>query len=114
NADGTPGLHLGFNLDANGDEIYLYDSVANGGALLDSVAFGIQPPDLSIGRIGAGGEWYLTQPTLGAANVAQTLGNVQNVRINEWLASSQSQPDFFELYNPNSLPVSLGGLYFTD
>src|SRR6185369_10360386 len=54
NADGTPGLHLGFNLDANGDEIYLYDSVANGGALLDSVAFGIQPPDLSIGRIGAG------------------------------------------------------------
>jgi len=37
------------------------------------------------------------------------------LRINEWLANpSGNDEDFFELYNPNAQPVSLGGLYLTD
>ena len=75
NADGTPGFHLGFSLGANGDAIYLFNRVSSGGALLDSVQFGLQLPNLSISRLGAGGDWSLSQPTLGAANVAQALGS---------------------------------------
>ncbi len=112
--DGTPGFHLGFGLATDSDSVNLFNSVANGGALLDSVKFGRQLADLSIGRIGTSGEWRLTQPTFGAANILQSLGSPANLRINEWLAASQSQVDFVELYNPNSLPVALAGLYFTD
>src|SRR5262249_13806308 len=115
NADGTPGLHTGFNLDQNGEGVYLFDRVANGELLLDSVVFGVQLPDLSIGR-GAGGDWTLTSPTFGSANTAQALGNPRTLKINEWLAIGQSPnpDDFIELYNPDALPVALGGLHLTD
>lgn len=114
NPDLTPGFHLGFGLDVAGDSVLLYDKVANGGALLDSVTFGKQIADLSIGRFGSGGEWSLTQPTFGSANVPQTMASPTVLRINEWLADSQSQLEFIELYNPAALPVALGGLYLTD
>lgn len=114
NVDGTPGIHLGFSLDANGDSVNLFHSLANGGALLDRMQFGRQIADRSIGRFGGGGEWALSQPTFGAVNVAQSLGSVTSLRINEWLAVSQSQSEFVELYNPTALPVALGGLYLTD
>jgi hypothetical protein len=114
--DGTPGLHLGFALNQDGEGLYLFDRVANGGALLDSVAFGRQLPDLSIGRVGPGGEWYLGLPTFGATNVAQPLGNPAGVRLNEWLASGTLPftQDFIELFNPDPLPVALDRLYLTD
>ncbi|MCL5280076.1 MAG: lamin tail domain-containing protein [Planctomycetes bacterium] len=57
-ASGT-GLHLGFALNADGDAVYLYDKT---GVLLDSVVFGHQVPDVSIGRIGPLGQWHLTVP----------------------------------------------------
>jgi hypothetical protein len=44
-------LNTGFGLGAGGDELYLYDKLSRGGGLLDSLVFGIQAPDLSIGRI---------------------------------------------------------------
>ncbi len=114
NVDGTPGIHLGFSLDADGDSVRLFAAVTNGGVELDFVKFGRQIADFSIGRFGGSGEWRLAQPSFGAGNVAQTPGNERNLRINEWLALSQSQEDFVELYNPNGQPVALGGLYFTD
>ena len=114
NIDGTPGIHLGFNLDANGDSVRLFAAVTDGGLELDAVKFGRQLADLSIGRFGNVGDWKLAQPSFGAANVVQPLGSPHNLRINEWLADSQGQEDFVELYNPNALPVALGGLYFTD
>src|SRR5205823_11206823 len=115
NPDGTPGSHLGFNLPQSGGSVYLFDSTANGGALLDSVAFGPQITDLSIGRL-ADGAWGLTVPTFGAANLAAPLGNPMRLRINEWLALEQTPfaNDFVELYNGDSLPVSPGGLYLSD
>ena len=35
--DNTPGIHLDFTLSAEGETLYLYDSVERGGALLDTV-----------------------------------------------------------------------------
>lgn len=114
NDDGSGGLHTGFTLDPDGDQVYLFDRATNGEVVLDSVKFGKQIPDLSIGRAGTGGTWVLTAPTFGAANAVQALGDERNLRLNEWLALSTTVSDFVELYNPNALPVSLGGLYLTD
>jgi len=115
---GTPGLHLGFGLGQNGDAVYLFNTVASGGARLDSVQFGVQLPNLSVGRMGSSGDWVLTQPTLvpAAANIAQPLGNPRTLKINEWRAASvpPTTEDFIELYNADPLPVALGGMYLTD
>ena len=108
----APGrLYVGFSLKDSGEGVYLYNSPALGGALLDSVNFGLQLPDLSIGRL-ADGTWALTQPTLGAPNVAQPVGAISRLKINEWLAASGEifQQDFIELFNADPLPVALGGL----
>ncbi len=112
NPDGTVGDHLGFALNAEGDAVYLFDSNTN---LVDSIVFGPQMPDLSIGRMDDG-TWTLTQPTYGAANVASPQGDYDHLLINEWLASGRApfQLDFVELYNRDTLPVNMGGLYMTD
>ncbi|MHC4727081.1 MAG: lamin tail domain-containing protein [Planctomycetota bacterium] len=117
----TSGIHLGFALNGAGEGIYLYDQ---GGVLLDSVEFGLQLPDLSIGRIGNNGQissgltesWKLTVPTIGHANVAQPLGDSKTLRINEWLANGDVlfNDDFIELFNPHTLPVNLSSMYLTD
>jgi hypothetical protein len=39
---------------------------------------------------------------------------VNQVRVNEWMASPSSGDDWFELYNPNAQPVVLSGLFLTD
>ncbi|HXJ73951.1 MAG TPA: lamin tail domain-containing protein, partial [Candidatus Dormibacteraeota bacterium] len=76
----------------------------------------LQTADLSIGRVPDGTtNWVLTAPTPGAANSAlPSLGNPANLRVNEWMADPVSGSDWFEIYNPNTLPVALGGLYLTD
>jgi hypothetical protein len=109
----SSGIHLGFALDGDGEGLYLYDS---SGQLLDSVEFGMQLPDLSIGRIGNTGRWSLTEPTFGRPNVAHPLGNQNEIRINEWLADGfvLFEDDFIELYNPQTSPVDMSGLYLTD
>ena len=111
--DGTSGLHLGFNLNGKGETLYLYQSV--GGPLVDSVAFGSQLPNLSIGR-NSRHEWTLNTPTLGAANVVRRTGDPELVSINEWLASPDFlfNDDHIELYNADTMPVDLAGLYLTD
>jgi len=115
NADGTPGFHTGFSLNQDGEGVFLFDKISNGGALLDAVEFGLQLADLSIGRVN-GGEFVLTLPTLGTNNTPQPLGDLSKLRINEWLASEFAlfATDFIEIYNPSPLPAALGGLYFTD
>jgi hypothetical protein len=107
-----PGLHLGFSLKQEGDEILLFHT---SGRLIDSVRFGPQVADLSIGRLAAG-RWGLTRPTFGTNNVAQRTGDSSTLKINEWLADGVSPyaDDFIELFNPDPLPVSLGGLFLTD
>ena len=108
----TQGIHLGFTLDRRGDALYLYDPQDH---LLDSIDFGMQIPDLSIGRVGPQGDWTLTLPTLGQDNVAAVLGDSRVVKINEWLAHGDWMgDDFVELYNPETWPVAVGNLTLTD
>jgi len=112
-AEILPGIHLGFVLDGDSDGIYLYDSTS---VLLDSVDFGLQLPDLSIGRVGYYAQWRLTIPTFGHANIAQPLSNPDRLKINEWLANGEVlfEDDFIELFNPDAFPLDLSGLYLTD
>ena len=111
-----PGLHLGFALDGTGEGVFLFDTAANGGALVDSVQFGLQLPDLSIGRVGSARDWSLTQPTFAAANVVQRTGDPAMLQINEWLADAEIlfTDDLIELSNADPLPVALEGLFLTD
>jgi len=110
---GTSGIHLGFGFDTQGDQVYLYD---RDGGLLDSVVFGHQLPDSSIGRVGSDADWRLAVPTLGQANVALPLGDPVTVRINEWLAGAEVLfvHDFIELHNPSDWPVNIGAYHLTD
>lgn len=109
----APEVHLSFALDGDGEALYLYNK---NGDLIDSVEFGLQIPDLSIGRTGPENQWSLTIPTPGTANISKPLGNAATLRINEWLASGAVlfEDDFIELYNPHPSPVNLGSLYLTD
>ncbi len=108
---GSAELNSGFALKAAGETIYLFNT---NGQVVDSVAFGLQVADRSLGR--TGGSWALTAyPTPRAANAPNaTMGNSVNLRINEWMALPASGNDWFELYNRDPLPVALGGLYVTD
>ncbi|HEY1108247.1 MAG TPA: lamin tail domain-containing protein [Opitutaceae bacterium] len=115
---GAPGLHTGFALDAEGDQVRLYDTTAAGGALLDAIVFGYQIPDYAIARTGeGGGTWALAVPTPGAANGgAVALGTASGLKINEWAGNIEFRVDhdFIELYNPATQPVALGGVRLTD
>ncbi len=102
---------LGLDLDPNGTRLSLIDP---GQQVVDSVEFGHQLPDRSIGRIGRGGQWTLTTPTPGQSNLRCALGDAGNVCLNEWLASSDWTSDFVELYNPQDQPVAIGGFCLTD
>ncbi|MCI0362927.1 MAG: lamin tail domain-containing protein, partial [Phycisphaerales bacterium] len=105
---------LGFALEGSGEGLFLFDSA--GTTVLDSVQFGPQLPDLSIGRFGVLGAWTLTQPTFGSTNIARVTGSASTVRINEWLAfgSASNPDDLIELYNTGTQPVNLAGHYLTD
>ena len=104
----TPGLHTGFSLGRNGDDVFLYDPSFN---RADAISFGPQVADYSIGRVG--GVWTLTSPTTNAANVAATLASATNLFINEFLANSAPGfDDWIELFNAASnAPVSLLNTY---
>jgi CotH kinase protein/Lamin Tail Domain/Fn3 associated/Chitobiase/beta-hexosaminidase C-terminal domain/Immunoglobulin I-set domain/Bacterial TSP3 repeat len=104
-------LNAGFPLSGDGAAVYLFNT---NNQVADSVAFGFQVADLSMGR--SGGTWsLLSRPTPGAANASPVpLGDPANLRLNEWMANPVSGNDWFELYNAGSSPVSLAGLYLTD
>jgi hypothetical protein len=107
----APDLNTGFSLPGKGGGVYLYTTNSQ---LADSLVFGPQIVDRSLGPIG--GPWsLLATPTPGSANAASAfLGDPTNVRINEWMAAPSSGDDWFELYNSDSLPVSLAGLFLSD
>ncbi len=109
----TSGIHLGFALKVQGDEVCLY---SRDGQLIDSVIFGHQLSDLSIGRVHHEGIWRLTIPTFGQANTIEPLGDIRSVKINEWLAGQEVlfAHDFVELYNAHAWPVDIGGIFLTD
>ncbi len=110
-------LHLGFSIKDQGDSLTLFSPPATDftRSVVDSVKFGRQIPNLSIGRL-PDASWTLTQPSFGYANVSQPLGDTRNVKINEWLADEKVlfADDFIELHNPSLLPVAIGDCFLTD
>jgi hypothetical protein len=117
-ATNAPGLHTGFGLDNDGQTVALFAVTPGGYLLSDVVSYGLQLPDKTIGRIDPGGGgppvWLLCEPTLNTANSVSPLGPILSLKINEWMATSTSGPDWFELFNPSPLPVLLSGLYLSD
>ena len=73
------GLHTSFNISASGEELAIFTV---SGELADSVSFGVQEPNISMGRKTDGGSsWaFFTKPTPGAENSIETYtGITQNV-----------------------------------
>lgn len=104
-------LHTGFSLSTDGETLSLCGA---DGTLLDQVTFGLQIPDYSIGRAGAG-VWTLCTPTFGSANAPAALADLAALKINEWLARVITAADeFVELYNPSSLPADISGCALSD
>ncbi len=100
-----------FGIKASGGYLFMYDPFFN---LIDATEFGLQLENFSIGRDG-GGNWVLTTPTLGSANVVVPMGDVGTLKINEWLAdqSGSGPDDYFEIYNGTNKPVALSSLFLT-
>jgi hypothetical protein len=104
-------LNTGFSLSGESGDVCLFNPA---GQAMDQIGYGVQMKDQSIGR--SGGTWRLLEsPTPGTNNsAAAALGSVNGLRFNEWMAAPLAGADWFELYNTNSLPVDLGGLYLSD
>ncbi|HML72963.1 MAG TPA: lamin tail domain-containing protein [Anaerohalosphaeraceae bacterium] len=112
-AAAASGIHAGFALDSDGDDLYLLDPA---GIVIDSVVFGCQLADKSIGRAGDNEVWTLTEPTPGLKNIPASRGDFRTLKINEWFADGSILyvNDWLEIYNPSPWPVDMGGLYVTD
>jgi hypothetical protein len=111
--------HVPFGIRASGGFFYLFDP---GLGLIDSLEYGLQAADLSLGRVPDGtGAWRLTAPTfgnattVGGANVPVTLGPHSALRVNEWMANnSGGADDYFEIFNTTNRPLDISGIFLTD
>ncbi len=113
-----PGLHTLFQLNSNGDSVHFYQSIANGGGLIDEITFGPQAANLTISRTAANPSiWTLTNPTIEMANAnALALGSIGDLGINEWAGNTQYRldQDFIEFYNRSGAPLAFGNTRLTD
>ena len=75
------GLHASFKLDADGEQIALFDS--NGSTLIDEVVFGQQTTDLSSGRFPDASDnlQVLDSPSPGGENFATYFGEVADTKF---------------------------------
>jgi len=103
-----------FGLGKNGGYVSLYTNIPGVGAYqVDTVQYGLQPVDYSLGRVPDGtGSFALCTPTMGANNQSLALGSQGVLKLNEWMADDGNGPDWFEIYNPTNKPVPLAGLKF--
>ncbi len=81
NDTGDAGLHANFKLNADGEEIGLFDN--DGQTLIDSVIYSRQKTDISYGRYpDAGEDWRLfTSPSPAAQNEGGYLGEVADTKF---------------------------------
>lgn len=102
------GLHSGFGLDRDGDDVFLSDTASN---RVDALVFGQQIPGYTLGRVS--GAWVLTLSSPGLANSPAPAADATSLTINEWLANAApGGEDWLELYNTSaSLPVALQGIF---
>jgi hypothetical protein len=104
-----------FGLNRNGGSLFLLGSTSHNTPMLDQIHYGILPADFTLARFpDATGPWMLSQPTPLNANQPAELGNPSTLRLNEWMANPISGNDWFELYNPDSLPIDLSRFTLSD
>ena len=101
------------------------DSINNGSGSMylffgddikDSITFGAQANNYSIGRNARDLTWSLNYPTPGEINQVAPLGNTSGLKINEWLANTNeiNENEFIELVNFTKFPVNLSGVSLSD
>jgi hypothetical protein len=75
------GLHANFKLDADGEEIALFDS--DGSTLIDSIIFPDQTTDISFGRFPDANEdqRFFAYPSPGQQNIAAYLGQIADTKF---------------------------------
>ena len=108
-------LEAEFGLNRAGEQLLLYAPGSSDSTdPIDSVRFGRQIADFSIGRVGS--QWQLCKPTLGEPNKPVRVAGARSVRLNEWLAAggSGTTEDFIELRNTASIPADVSGCGLTD
>ncbi len=113
-------FHAQFQLDADGEDVYLVD----GTVIVDQTTFSELASNTSWGRWPNGtGDWQLlSEVTAGAENQNSYIPEDVYLFINEFLASNDSciqdetgaYPDWVEIYNPGPDSVAMGGLFLTD
>ena len=124
-ADGEPEqgpYHVGFKLSRSGEDVGLFDR--DGMTLIDAVSFAAQQEDVSYGRsVDGGGAWqFLENPSPGGPNSDGSEGDA--LVVNECMAANEAAiedpdeagefPDWIELFNGSTEPVTLSGLFLTD
>ncbi|GAB2851675.1 InlB B-repeat-containing protein [Hymenobacter ruber] len=123
-ADSQPAqgpLHLNLGLSKGGEAIGLSQMIGTTPTALDSYTFGAQTDDVSTGRFPDGSSTFrqFTASTPGSANV---INFKSNLFINEFMSvntTSITDPagehdPWIEVYNNNTTPVDIGGLYLTN
>jgi hypothetical protein len=123
-ADGEPAegiLHITPKLSNNGERIGLYQLVGTDTLVVDTLSFGIQSANISMGRFpdGSPNLVFFNPPTPKAKNA---VNGVAGLFINEFIASNVTggtdefgdHDDWFEIYNSTSSPIDIGGLYVSD
>jgi len=110
---GGPGFNTGFGLDKDGQALFLLNVAGSNVVVLDSVNFGFQVRDHSIGRNSQNNAWEINTPTPGWGNRPVALGSL-SLKINEWMAYPGNGSDWFEIYNPSQKLVRLEGISLSD
>ena len=103
--------HTAFNLNASGENLYLYDGDWN---ILDTVAFGLQTTGASQGRIPDGAASIATFATTASPEESNYLP-LGNVVVNEVLSHTDPPlEDAVELQNLSADEVNISGWYLSD
>jgi hypothetical protein len=120
NTDGSTGLHAGFALSSQGEELCLSHE---SGYIIDSVSFGEQVEDLSMQRcIDNENSFFLAIPTFNQPNTCVSDINIHGLVINEFLASNEDgevdnyddNDDWIELKNTSESTLALADLFLSD
>lgn len=113
------GYHADFKISASGETIYLTDPSFT---ILDSITFGAQSTDVSLGRYPNGtGSFQTMVPTFGAQNTVSAVA-IGDIVINEFLASNATTQadqnneydDWVELFNKGLNPVNISNYSLSD
>lgn len=98
-ADGNPTqgkLHANFRISADGEQLALFTTLAEGNYLIDSRPFNAQRTDVSYGRLPDGSKkWSAMPPTPGAPNRAETQVANRKASSPENFELSQNYPNPF-------------------